>query len=771
MWRLLTLKNLRVSYDEVESQRRHLVSRIYSLGAKLGVKLNNAKSKNMVKSLNLKWMFRNSLLMLVWILIPTLLMTLSGARFSISIALCLAVLAQWLPGALIWVWVRASHKISGPELLGMGLAIGTLLSIFESQLLRTTRYSHLSWILSIFVISPIITLLILSNKKKSVGDKSLTIQDATFFLPAIIIGLIQISSWWRWNPLNWSGWWKFQIDVPYIESYSNSLALLGTTQSFMSPFQNSRYHWFAYAWIGEINNSIKVEPFVVMTRVFPIVALVMAGSLAYSWANRCTHIRWIPPLATLVMVAGPGLSIGSFVLLQSPGSAMTTGWSIAFCLVLFEILNNNINRPRYYFVLILLAIGIVGGKTSTGIIMSGGIAIMLLVVFFQNHKTKRQLIFVLILPLITFAMTFQVLISSSAPRPLQVGVFLGWPGLFLTAAPFCVGLYSLFRFRLMDFEPILIFALSISILGSFGSLLTHDSSGNQIYFLCSAAAITVVPSLVGIDRLIREIKFRSNESRSIVSENMSRIKIITLVSIFSGVFAALIWLYFESSISLMGNFGRTLSPFPIWIICILAILAFFIGRESLQNLSNYRILVFALSLMLSTLTSSLIYSAASHVKGPIYSNGSTLIRYGQSSEGRPGAISKSYFRAGEWVQDNITTSAKFFTNRQCMDSTERYDDCDGLWFYASALTKRQFIVEGFTYSGNLWSQDRQMNELQSASLRFSLEPNSSDLKLLWRYGVRWGWIDHQISARTDWKGMAEIEFSNDAVDVIKLKAP
>ena len=724
----------------------------------------------MMKSINLKWVFRTSLLILAWILIPASLMTISGARFSISVALCLAVLAQWLPGALIWVWVRASHEISEPELLGMGLAIGTLISIFESQLLRTTRFNNLGWVLSILLISSIVILAIFLSKKE-VKFKTFTLRDFIDFLPAIIFGVIQISAWWRWNPLNWDGWWKFQGDVPYIESYSNSLALLGTTQSFMSPFQNSRYHWFAYAWIGDLNNLVNVEPFIVATRVFPIVAFIMAGTLAYSWTKRCTHIHWIPPLAALIIIAGPGLSIGSFVLLQSPGSAMTTGWTIAFCLVLFEIINKGLKETRVYFVLTLLAIGIVGGTTSTGIIMSGGIAIMLLVVFFQNHKTKRQLIFVLILPLITFAMTYQVLISSRAPSPLQVGVFLGWPGLFLSAAPFCVGLYSLFRFRLMDFEPILVFALSIFILGSFGSLLTHDSSGNQISFLCSAAAITVVPSLVGIDRLIRELKFRSNESRSIVSENTSRLKILTLVSIFSGVFTALIWLYFESSISLMGNFGRTLSPFLIWIICILAILAFFIGRENLQNLSNYRILAFALSLMLSTLTSSLTYSAASQVKGPIYSNGSLLIRYGQSSEGRPGAISKSYFRAGEWVHDNISTSAKFFTNRQCMDSTERYDDCDGLWFYASALTKRQFIVEGATYSSNLWSQDRKMNELQSASLRFSLEPNSQDLDLLLRQGARWGWIDHQISERKDWKGMANIVFSNEEVDVIKLIAP
>ena len=733
--------------------------------------MKNAKTKGLIKSINLKWLLRNSLLMLAWILIPTLLITNSGARFRVSLVLCLAVFAQWLPGALIWVWVRASHKISGPELLGMGFAIGTLLSIFESQLLRTTRYSHLSWMLSILVISPIFTLLILSNKEKSVGDKTLKVRDATFFIPAIIFGLIQISSWWRWNPLSWSGWWKFQIDVPYIESFSNSLALLGTTQSFMSPFQNSRYHWFAYAWIGELSNSIKVEPFVVMTRVFPIVALLMAGSLAYSWANRSSHIRWIPPLATLIMVAGPGLSIGSFVLLQSPGSAMTTGWSIAFCLVLFEIINNNINRPRSYFVLILLAIGIVGGKTPTGIIVGGGLAIMLFTSVFQKHETKRPLVIGSILSLLALLVTYQVLISSSASRPIQVGIFLGWPGLFLTAAPLCIGIYSLFRFKLNNFEPLLVFGLSIFVLGSVGSLVTNDPSGNQIYFLCSAAAIVVVPSLVGTERLISQLGMRPNEFKLIIADNRHRIGLVTLASVFSGGIGVMTWLHFESSMSNMGKFGRTLSPLPIWIISILTLLAIFRGKENLQNFSKYKILILTFSLILGTLTSSLIYSVASQIKGPIYSNGSILIRYGHSSSDKPGAINRSYYRAGEWVQDNIPKNDKFFTNRQCMNSTERYDECDGLWFYASALTKRQFIVEGFTYSGNLWSQDRHMNELQSASLRFSLEPNSSDLKLLWSNGVRWGWIDHQISVRTDWKGMADIEFSNDAVDVIKIKAP
>ena len=733
--------------------------------------MKNVKTKRRVKPINPRWMFRNSLLLLAWILIPTLLMTVSGVRFSISVVLCLAVFAQWLPGALIWIWVRASHKISGLELIGMGLAIGTLLSIFESQLLRTTRYSHLSWMLSILVISPIITLLILSNKEKSLGDKSLKVQDATFFLPAIILGLIQISSWWRWNPLSWSGWWKFQIDVPYIESYSNSLALLGTTQSFMSPFQNSRYHWFAYAWIGELSNSIKVEPFVVMTRVFPIVALLMAGSLAYSWANRYSHIRWIPPLAALVMVAGPGLSIGSFVLLQSPGSAMTTGWSIAFCLVLFEIINNKINRARSYFVLTLLAIGIVGGKTPTGIIVGGGVAIMLFMSVFQKNETKRPLVIGSTLSLLALLVTYQVLISSSASRPIQVGIFLGWPGLFLTIAPLCIGIYSLFRFKVNNFEPLLVFALSIFVLGSVGSLVTNDPSGNQIYFLCSAAAIIVVPSLIGTERLISQLEMRPNEFRLIITENRHRIGLVTLASVFSGGLGAMTWLHFESSISNIGKFGRTLSPLPIWMICVLTTLAIFRGRKNLEEISKYRILTLTFSLILGTLTSSLTYSVASQIKGPIYSNGSTLIKYGQSSSDKPGAINKSYYRAGQWVQANVSKNETFFTNRQCLNATERYDDCDGLWFYASALTKRQFIVEGFTYSGNLWSQDRRMNELQSASLRFSLEPNSGDLNLLWKQGVRWGWIDHQISVRTDWKGMADIEFSNDAVDVIKLKLP
>lgn len=714
---------------------------------------------------------KNFIILCSWVVIPSIIIFFSGAKFSSSILLCFAVFAQWLPGAVIWNWVRKTRKIPGPELLGMGLAIGTILTILESQLLRTTRLNHLSWLLPLLVAIPIVVVAILRGEGKASEVKSFTQKEFLTLLPTISLGAIQLLVWWRWNPISWSGWWKFQIDVPYIESFSNSLALLGTTESLMNPLQNSRYHWFAYAWIGNLNNIIEIEPIVVVTRLFPLVALIMSASLAYAWANLNSERSWIPPLAAFIIVAGPGLSIGSFVLLQSPGSAMATGWSLAFCLVLFEIISNKLNGVRAYGILIVLAAGTLGGKATTGALIGGAVTIILIVSCIQKSHMTKQILLSCILSICTLLLTYKVLISTNSNRPLQGGIFLGWPGLFLSTVPLCVGLYSLFKFKITNLEPILVFAFSIFCLGSVGSLFTYHTSGNQIYFLCSAAAICVVPSLVGIERLFNQTGFRSDNLRFIINNNKVKIIVLFFFSISSGVVATTIWLYSESDPSTLGKIGRTLSPLPIWIVCVLVFIFLFYDRGKTGFYPKMTTLIVSLTLMFSSLVSSVTYSLASQIKGPIYSKGSALIKYGPTTESAPGAVNKTYFQAGEWVKANIPRHELFFTNRQCMDATQSYDYCDGLWFYASALTKHRFIVEGFAYSSNLWLENRNMSDLQSLSLRFSLEPTLEDLRKLWDSGVRWGWIDHQVYQRTNWKELASIAYSNRDITIIRLSNP
>ena len=154
-------------------------------------------------------------------MLTSVLMMSSGVSLENSLLLSLAIIAQWIPGALLWSWVKKNSRVAPTELVGMGLAIGTLLALLSSQMFRTTPLGISGWIIPFLMSIPFI---VWSSFRGSVpnSDQSLSPNFkllARSFLPALVLGLIQLSVWWRWHPLKWTGWWKYNVDVPYFESY------------------------------------------------------------------------------------------------------------------------------------------------------------------------------------------------------------------------------------------------------------------------------------------------------------------------------------------------------------------------------------------------------------------------------------------------------------------------------------------------------------------------------------------------------------------------
>lgn len=434
------------------------------------------------------------------LIITSTLMLISGVSLRSSLLLSLAMIAQWFPGAILWSSLKNGERANSPQLIGMGLAIGTLLALLSSQLFRSSPLEGYGWGVPFLISVPIAVWLNFRGGGLLKGDRlNLTLEQfLKSICPAIILGIIQLSVWWRWHPLEWSGWWKYNIDVPYFESYSNSLALLGTTHSLMDSTLDTRYHWFAYAWVGSLTNSLHIEPYVVLTRLLPIVAMLMGTTIAFAWAQSMSRRYWTPGLAALTIVIGPGLSIGSFVMLRSPSSAMSVGWSLAFTVLLFEIINGQGRQLLSYPTLVLLSTGIVGGKATNTPLIGMAIVLLLLTSFFQKRETRNRILTSGILSLFTLGITFEMLIASSESRRIDFGIYLGWPGLILTILPTSVGIFALSRNKKSNTDPFLVFIVAILIIGSLLSLLTYDPSGNQIYFLLSAATICVVPSLIGL---------------------------------------------------------------------------------------------------------------------------------------------------------------------------------------------------------------------------------------------------------------------------------
>jgi hypothetical protein len=276
--------------------------------------------------------------LIIFLIFTIALLVFSGASTRDSFLLGFATIGQIIPGALLWIWLSKKRDVSFSEILGMGLALGSLLSLLTSQLFRGTEVGNFSWAIPLALSIPILIWKVLISTQPLVSKKSsLNIgYELKGYLPVILVGLVQLSTWWRWHPLKWSGWWKYHIDVPYFESLSNSLALLGATGNLMDPTIGSRYHWFAYAWVGSLTNSLNIESFVVLTRLLPIVAITMGATIAYSWASSMSKKLWTPGIAALIVTIAPGLSVGSFVMLRSPSLAMTVGWSLGFSFLLLD---------------------------------------------------------------------------------------------------------------------------------------------------------------------------------------------------------------------------------------------------------------------------------------------------------------------------------------------------------------------------------------------------------------------------------------------------
>ena len=693
------------------------------------------------------------------------LMASSGVAMKSSLLLSLAIIAQWVPGALVWKWLSVERRLSFTELLGMGLAIGTLLALISSQIFRVTPFGKFAWTIPFLISSPFVIWARFSERNVTISEKTESDKHLLkSFLPAIVLGIIQLSVWWRWHPLKWSGWWKYNVDVPYFESYSNSLAILGTTHSLMDPTLDTRYHWFAYAWVGSLTNSLHIDSFVVLTRVLPMVAMTMGVAIAYSWAASMSKKKWIPGLAALVVVIGPGLSIGSFVMLRSPSSAMSVGWSLAFTVLLFKIIHEGLHQPPAYLILALLAIGVVGGKATNIVLTSVAIILLLLTSFTQTNEIRNRIWRAGAISLISLVSTFVLLIATSEARALDFGIFLGWPGLALTILPTSAGIFGLYKEKLSAGEPLLVYSLGMVLSGLLLSLITYDRGGNQVYFLVSAATILVVPSLIGLEKCAPLLNLEGKGGK--------RAKLKAGIGvILAGAMSSFLWMLFENSTSSAGKLGRTVAPIPIWILSFLATFVLAKNFTSLLKTKRDQISLFLGVVMLASLISSSLTIFGSIFNGPIYSGSTEMSGNGKSTKNHPGSISYNYMVAGEWVQRNTPPEGIFFSNRQCGDFTNSPENCDGLWAFASALSKRQYIIEGVGYFDSDKASALRKSANQQLSIRFSLSPNQEDWEELWVKGVRWGWIDRQVSSRTDWGKFANGVYSNKDIQVIKLLEP
>ncbi len=210
----------------------------------------------------------------------------------IYLVLLLAVVLQSFAGFALWRWLRPAA--GWVELVGMSLVLGTLLAALFGIVFQPVF--DFGWAIP-GVVGLLWWVFVLRRHSRV---KSFSGIDWPLLSSLVIGGVLATLSFGlsvRSYPLNWEGSWSgFHGDMAFFEALGRSIPTFGVFDSIFTPGQAIHYHWLTYAWTGQLTTSFNAEPFLVLTRVLPVVTLVAGVTLIAAWTRRLSRVRGLPHL-------------------------------------------------------------------------------------------------------------------------------------------------------------------------------------------------------------------------------------------------------------------------------------------------------------------------------------------------------------------------------------------------------------------------------------------------------------------------------------------
>ena len=443
------------------------------------------------------------------------------------LALAVLVIAlQVLTGVVWWAWLRRGTTMSWTEALGMGTALGTLLSLASAQLLRTTPLASWAWLIPTVLALGVLGLSLAHRVRLASITEPLR---AAWWAwgPAAVLGLLILVPSILRAPID-DGYLTgdaYHGDLVFQESVSRTVTLFGSGDNILLAGEPLKYHWFAYGWAGMVTEAIGSGPFVVLTRVMPVLLVLGCAWLAAAWASSLSTNRWAPGLASLLVVLGAYLGARQGVMLpfESPSNGYATIILLAFALVMTRYLRSQIGEGAL-LVFLALAIGIVGAKASQATVLAVGLAVVLIGTLVRGRvdrgrvdrgRVVRMVVVTAVGMLASslavlagiagsqtqiqlggtaqHASTFQGLDGRSGGLGLMIGII----AIVLAAAPRWAGLVFLVRDRSTRWQPETLLGLGL-VLAAIGTLAVLRSGTNAAWFALAATAPLAVLSSVGV---------------------------------------------------------------------------------------------------------------------------------------------------------------------------------------------------------------------------------------------------------------------------------
>jgi hypothetical protein len=701
------------------------------------------------------------------------------------------ILVQILSGSTWWLAARSGHRVSLYEVLGMGLAVGTFSSVIASMFLAQTPLAGVAWALPAVATLPCAWLL---RRTGRLDWSGMTIPSSQSWAALISLGagFMAVAANWGRVPLD-APTTKSFADLYFFEAISRGLAEFGPTQSILMDGGALRYHWFTYAWSGELSQISQAAPFFVLTRVLPLVTLLGVTLIAVSWAGRISKARWVPLLSGLLIVIGgySGALYGSILNFDSPSQSFTTMWLLAFAIAfLFAIrVGRGLLLPAV--AIGLLASALVGGKVSHALVAVGGMLAVTLVLLIQRDTRWRRAIVVMCVAGASMLITYVVVLSGVAvnrnltediavkastwqgldPFVGRVGVALGTIALLLAILTRVAGM-AWPRVKGCSIKPDWWFALGGLMVGVAAMLLLSEGV-NELWFVLAASAPAAVLSAQGVGSAAHWLR---DQYPDLVTRRRASLLLIAVP-------ASLICLALSRNWTQHQSLLNWLAPISVWILVpITALLVAWLAFDRGHLLRTFVVLTICALPLSSILTrpatlwtsqrtitteAGVVIPASSiQVGGALVAGGvdGAFTEFDTASSSAPAPatspnaadIYASQRSAAAWIESNTSKDAVLATT-------------DPLSALVPALTGRQMFIAGNRYQVGLGAEENigTVWARSEASLALGLGPDPGALAMLCSAGGEWIWVAG--AASPTWQGSADLVYSNEQVSILRLR--
>ena len=727
-----------------------------------------------------------------------------------AVLLTLGVALQAWAGGYLWRLVtnRVGHRagsVSGSppgldpvDLLGPALAIGTASAVLVGVVLNPVVPPGTGWLAL-----PIVAVVVWAVRRgtgRVLAPAEWHLRRSTVigFAAAVVAGIGSIAINVSRYPLGGSGpWTTYHRDLLYFEGLATSTGVFGPNDSVFMSGADVRYHWLAYGWAGQLTHTVGAEPFVVLTRVLPIVALVGCAALVISWTARLVD-RWPATLLAAGLLAAGGYvgaTNGTILNFDSPSQNLTTLWMVG-ALVAALAYVRGIGSWGIVVAFVALIAATTGGKISSAAVALVPLGLVALVLTLRRDASARRAWLLVAVGVVAAGIVYVALVAGSAsPGDLRLfsldsrassvqgldsssgprGVMLGTLTLMLAMAARWWGLAWLVRDRSWRWRPDVILGVGLVIVGLVPVIILSQGV-NETWFALAASAPLAALSAAGIALGWEQVR---NRAAVLASLLLGAVVVVVV---------PLVWVpdvIYPTSIRFYGPW----IAYGVAVVGGVAIAVMF-GRRcwrSVLVISSLSILVFAgaASRVSPVLADAMHASAVESTASPVVETDvpADVMPVDEgvgAAETTPGDIeiaplmeppadllagtpaertmwSADEDAAAHFVRDTLGTFDVLVTN----DTTS---------FVVPALTQRRTYMSGAPYQG-LYGSVESVEEIPArieTSLAFTRGLDARAFSDLCTAGVTWGWVALDDTPVRSWEPYAVTAFENDAVAVIRL---